>query len=425
MQNIFKLVILFFLLMCVKSTVAQESKETSIDTLTATVNKLQHVVEAMQRLKVTGYVQVQTQFADSAGIKSFAGGNFDPLNDKRFGVRRGRLKFIYTIKLASFVAQVDITEKGIVTKDMSMEIRDPWKQVLSLTGGIFYRPFGYEISQSSSIREAPERSRFTQILFPDELDLGYMLTFQMPINHPLHFLKIQSGYFAGNGIHPETDKKKDFIGRITLSKSAFNEKLKYGMGVSYYDGGVFQATPDVYVMNNGTFAKDASAVTVGRFAKRRYSGIDAQLAIETGFGITTLRGEYVKGKQSSSANSPASFTLAPSVDLYNRDVKGSYFYFIQEIKGTKHQFVVKYDMFDPNTKISSDQVGITTAGKKATTAGDLKYTTTGIGWIYNYDTSLKFMAYYDLVRNETSKNIAGYSKDLRDNVFTLRMQFKF
>lgn len=62
---------------------------------------------------------------------------------------------------------------------------------------------------------------------------------------------------------------------------------------------------------------------------------------------------------------------------------------------------------------------------KATTAGDLKYTTLGIGWIYAYDSTLKLMAYYDMVKNETSKSLAGYSKDLKDNVFTLRLQYKF
>jgi hypothetical protein len=425
MKKIFKFILIALLALAVNPVSAQEVEGTPTDTLGAAVNKLQSAIELMQRFKISGYVQMQSQFADSAGIKSFAGGDFPALNDKRFGVRRGRLKFAYNTTLATFVAQFDITEKGFATKDIYLVVRDPWTQTLSLTGGVFNRPFGYEIAFSSSARESPERARFTQSLFPGERDLGWMLTFQMPKTSPWNFLKIQGGYFAGNGPNPETDKKKDFIGQISISKSSMDEKIKYGIGASYYNGGVFQATTNVYNMSNGVFVKDANAITIGQFAKRQYFGVDAQFTAETGLGITTLRGEYVTGKQPSAAASPVSFQVAPTADLYNRDVKGAYIYFVQGIKGTKHQFVVKYDLFDPNTKVSGDQVGLATAGLKATTAGDLKYTTTGIGWIYAYDSAIKLMAYYDIVRNETSKNLAGYSKDLRDNVFTLRVQCKF
>jgi len=424
MKKIFKLILIALLVVAINPSFAQEAEGTPTDTLGAAVNKLQSAVELMQRFKVTGYLQVQSQFTDSLG-NPFAGGAFPANTDKRFGVRRGRLKFAYNTLLTSFVAQFDITEKGFATKDIYMVVRDPWTQTLSLTGGVFNRPFGYEIAFSSSARESPERARFTQTLFPGERDLGYMLTIQGPKTSSWNFLKIQGGFFAGNGINPETDKKKDFIGQISISKSALDEKIKYGIGASYYDGGVYQGTANVYTMSNGVYAKDASAVTIGKFAKRQYYGLDAQFAVESAIGISTLRGEYISGQQPSTATSPNSFTASPSADLYMRDVKGSYVYFVQGIKGTKHQLVVKYDMFDPNAKISGDQIGLSATNMKATTAGDLKYTTFGIGWIYAYNSSLKLMAYYDMVKNETSKNLTGYSKDLKDNVFTLRLQCKF
>ena len=424
MKKIFKLFVIVLLALAVKPALAQEVEGTPTDTLGTAVNKLQSAVELMQRFKVTGYLQVQSQFTDSLG-NAFAGGAFPANTDKRFGVRRGRLKFAYNTQLTSFVAQFDITEKGFATKDIYLVVRDPWTQTLSLTGGVFNRPFGYEIAYSSSARESPERARFTQTLFPGERDLGWMLTIQGPKTSSWNFLKIQGGFFAGNGINPETDKKKDFIGQISISKSALDERIKYGIGASYYNGGVYQPTAALYNMSNGVYVKDASAVEIGKFAKRQYFGLDAQFTVQSALGITTLRGEYLTGKQPSTAGSPNSFQVLPTTDLYMRDVKGAYVYFIQGIAGTKHQFVVKYDMFDPNTKVSGNEIGAGALTDVKTTAGDLKYTTIGIGWIYAYDSTLKLMAYYDMVKNETSTNLKGYSQDLKDNVFTLRLQYKF
>jgi len=424
MKKIFKLIAIILLAITIKPAIAQEVEGTPTDTLASAVNKLQSAVELLQRFKVTGYLQVQSQFADSAGIKSFAGGDFGSGIDKRFGVRRGRLKFAYNTLLTQFVAQFDITEKGFATKDIYMVVRDPWNQTLSVTGGVFNRPFGYEIAYSSSSRESPERARFTQSLFPGERDLGFMLTIQAPKTSQWNFLKIQGGLFAGNGINPETDKKKDFIGQIILNKAFFHETVKVGLGASIYSGGV-QQVANVYKLSGTDFAKDAT-ITKNDFAKRQYVGLDGQVSMESGLGLTTLRGEYVSGKQPSTATSPASFTALPGGDLYLRDVKGAYVYFVQAIKGSKHSFVVKYDMFDPNTKVSGNQIGkVVTTGNLATNAGDLKYTTTGLGWIYAYDATLKLMCYYDIVKNETSNNLKGYSKDLKDNVFTIRLQYKF
>jgi hypothetical protein len=427
MKKIFKLIAIFLLAITIKPAVAQEVEGTPTDTLGSAVNKLQSIIEQMQHFKITGYVQAQAQFADSAGIKSVAGGNFDKLNDKRFGVRRGRLKFEYNSTLASFVTQIDITEKGVATKDIYMVVRDPWTHAMSLTGGVFIRPFGYELNYSSSLRESPEFARYSQALFPSEEDLGFMLTIQPPKTSPWNILKIQGGFFAGNAINPETDKKKDFIGQISINKPLFDEKVKLGFGASYYNGGVPQQTANLYKIDNGVFVKDATSTTVGTFAKREYVGIDGQLTVDNALGLTTIRGEYVTGTQPSGASSANSYAAATPVveDLYVRKVKGSYIHLIQAIKGTKHSFVLKYDMFDPNTDVSGDQIGVVTTGNKATNAGDLKYTTTGLGWIYAYSAGVRLMCYYDIVKNETSSHLAGYSKDLKDNVFTVRLQYKF
>ena len=160
----------------------------------------------------------------------------------------------------------------------------------------------------------------------------------------------------------------------------------------------------------------------GKIAKREYIGADAQINIEFPFGLTCIRGEIIQGIQSGTSATTTSPIVDPAADTYIRKFNGGYFYFIQNILQTKNQFVLKYDWYDPNTGVSGDEIG--KSGSKLTKT-ELKYTTFGFGWIYHWDANVKISAYYDLVKNETSKNLTGYTKDLKDNVFTLRVQYKF
>ena len=45
--------------------------------------------------------------------------------------------------------------------------------------GVFNRPFGHEIGYSTSGLESPERATIIQYFFPDERDLGAMLTLRL------------------------------------------------------------------------------------------------------------------------------------------------------------------------------------------------------------------------------------------------------
>jgi phosphate-selective porin len=57
-------------------------------------------------------------------------------------------------------------------------------------------------------------------------------------------------------------------------------------------------------------------------------------------------------------------------------------------------------------------------------AGDVKYTALGLGYNYYYDENVKFMFYYNTVTNEKTQ-IVGLTNDLKDNILTLRMQYRF
>ncbi len=413
--------------LCLLSNVsAQESTDKSIiDRLEKLEqeNKTQsEAVKKLQKLKVSGYIQTQLQHGEKdASLKVGAGNGDKEKSFNRIGIRRGRIKFAYDEKLVSGVFQLDVTEKGVSFKDAYLNIKDPWIGSTALKAGIFDRPFGYEISYSSSRRESPERSMIFQTLFPDERDLGGMLTLQAPKTSPLNFLKLEAGLFAGNGIKQETDNRKDFIGHLSANK-AVSRNFKIGAGISYYNGGVYQGTENVYKMKGSGFELNNNASNKGEFAKREYIGFDAQLSLTSPLGLTQLRGEYLFGTQpgtESSSKSPNASSL-PTNDTYIRNFGGGYAMLVQDLGTLPVSAVVKYDWYDPNTKASGNEIGLNHTAK-----GDISYNTLGLGVLWQANSNIRLQAYYELVTNEKTENLSGFSDNRKDNVLTMRLQYKF
>jgi len=429
MKQTIKILLAFTLMLSGPVSFAQEH---AADTTYQTIAAMQGIMNALSKIKITGYIQGQFQVADSVGIKSFAGGDFPSASDKRFSIRRGRVKFTYDNTITQFVLQIDATEKGVVIKDAYAKITEPFLQTFGLTFGIMDRPFGYEIIYSSSLRESPERGRMSQILFPGERDLGAKLSIEPPKTSSLNFFKIEGGLYNGTGsVTPDFDKTKDFIGHLILRKSLIDEKLKLSGGLSYYDGGWRLDTAALYdkmgtdASGKKAFIKSTETNTKGMVLDRNYMGFDVQISFETPvIGMTTARFEYIGGQQpgtKSSTVSPAALPLASSgaqADAYIRQFNGLYFYFLQNVGKLPLQLILKYDIYDPNTEVKGDEI------TSNLTQADIKYTTTGLGLAYRYDQNVKFTAYYDMVTNENTQ-LSGYTKDLKDNVFTLRMQYKF
>lgn len=428
--------------------IAQESSVSgeAADSLNNKIENVQSELSILKRLKISGYIQAQWQLADTAGaVTPYSGGAFPIATDNRFNIRRGRIKFAYENELSHYVLQIDATEKGVALKDAYIAIKDPWKQFVTLTAGVFNRPFGYEITYSSSARETPERARIFQNLFPNERDMGAMLTLQPMKGTKYDWIKLDAGLFTGNGINPEFDSRKDFIGHLYFAKANRAETIKYGGGISYYNGGVFQGTKYLYspgeaidITQPGLI--DSTASNKNEYAKRQYLGFDAQFSAQSPIGFTTIRAEYITGQQPAGKNTNVSTTSLAAgksildFDTYIRKVSGGYVYLIQNIGQTKNQLVLKYDWLDPNTKVNGTEIASKSSAGNSTGLGiaDIKFTTLGLGWNYRFNSQVKFTAYYEIVKNEnTALSSVGLnrtldtSKDLKDNVLTLRLQYKF
>jgi len=136
------------------------------DTVTQTVRRFEN-------LHFSAYMQPQFQVAQKEGTQTFEGGNFGEHVNNRFMLRRARVKIDYVLPSkdndfpkALFTFQFEATERDLNIRDMFLRLYEPKKQNLSLTMGLFARPFGYEVNLSSAYRESPERGRMSQTLMP-------------------------------------------------------------------------------------------------------------------------------------------------------------------------------------------------------------------------------------------------------------------
>ena len=426
------------------------SEEEEID---VKISNLENSVRLLQKFKVSGFIQTQYQYAQT----SADGNNFKLIKAQnayesaelkdfgRFGLRRGFFKLTYEDGIASGVVQIDVTEKGVddngrnvvLFKDVYLQVKDPWFGTNMLKAGIFDRTFGYEIAYSSSRLESPERTRIFQTLFPDERDLGVALTLQPAPSSPLKIFKLEAGLFAGNGIKPQISNRMDFIGHLTANKQLGINTTISG-GVSAYIGGILQASgdPSIYEMRDKNWAlKSNDPANIGKYAKRQYIGLDLQIHTMTAAGLTQLRGEYIFGEhaQNEAGSWNYKFTSVQSGPVYMRKISGGYVMLTQDLGTTPLTFVAKYDWYNPNTNISGNDIGAVSA----TTANDITKSNIGLGLYWRINPALRLTAYYDMVKNETTNQLQdtkdengkitayGYESDRKDNVFTLRLQYRF
>ena len=431
-------------LLCSGMLKAQELSE--MEEMDAKVSALENSVRLLQKFKVSGYIQAQYQFAqtdaDGTNFKLTQRRNAYETSELkdfgRFGLRRGRFKFTYEDGIASGVVQIDVTEKGISTdrnvvmfKDIYLQVKDPWFGTSNLKAGIFDRTFGHEIAYSSSRRESPERSRIFQSLFPDERDLGVALTLQPPTSSPLKIFKLEAGLFAGNGIKPQFTNHMDFIGHLTVNKPIGVNTVISG-GVSAYLGGTLQQNAQTYVMKDKAWVVDSDTQdNIGKYAKRQYIGIDFQLLTMTPAGLTQLRAEYIFGEHPGEAGGAYPFNfngLPPATPVYMRKIDGGYALLTQDLGQSPLSVIVKYDWYNRNKEISGNDIR---------NANELTMSNIGFGMYWRINPALRLTAYYDVVKNETTNQLTdtkdeagkitayGWDKDRKDNVFTLRLQYKF
>ncbi len=411
-----------------------------VDTTKQMGKGLLSIYQRYDRVKLSGYFQPQFQMISSQGAETYAGPDFADNSNNRFLLRRGRLKVGYAHlnnqgqTTTNFVMQFDGTERGVVIRDFWGRFYDTKFNVFSVTMGMFSRPFGYEINVSSSHRETPERGRMSQILMKSERDLGAMVTINPKLkNKNFPKLALDIGVFNGQGLAGVTDfdSHKDLISHLILKPTPLFGKGSpiISGGLSIYRGGIVNQSDLIYKMNNHqdiyVMQKDSARRNFQAINPRQYYGADFQVKIPFRNFQTELRAEVISGTQTGTANSSASPGAYPITNklydpLYIRKFNGAYFYFLQELGSPDHQFLLKYDWYDPNTQVNGNDISL----NFGLSVADIKYNTLGLGYVYHANSTLKFVFYYEFVKNE-STSINNFTRDVSDNVFTSRLQFTF
>lgn len=407
-----------------------------LDTTSATGRGILSVYKKFDHLRFSGYIQPQYQLAAEKGIKSYEGGDFGPRVSNRFMLRRSRIRIDYVHfetgnkPGVQFVFQFDANERGFTVRDVWGRIFENKFKLFSFTTGMFARPFGYEVNLSSSDRESPERGRMSQILMKSERDLGAMVSFDVrKSNHPLKNIKIDLGFFNGQGINAngDFDNKKDFIGRLSLKTVNINKAISISAGASALIGGLEKNTRFHFTTGTLNGIKnvivDSAISNEGKISPRQYYGGDIQLKIKNKKGLTELRAEIITGRQTGTAlNTETPTALLTGNDgFYERRFNGAYFYLLQHLFSVKHQLIIKYDWYDPNTGVKGKEIGVQGA---AFNSADIKYHTLGFGYISYLSDNIKLVLYYAKVTNEKTLYPA-FLKDIKDDVFTCRVQFRF
>lgn len=394
-----------------------------------------HTIDRLNHIRISGYIQPQFQWTNGEGSANYSGGNFSPNSNSRFMIRRGRIRFDYmrtdemNRNQLQFVFQFDGTERGVAIRDFWGRYWENKFEVFAFTGGMFARPFGYEVNLSSADRESPERGRMSQILMRTERDLGFMVSAEKrKAGKGWKFFRFDIGIFNGQGLTAtgEFDSYKDLISQLVIRPQEIAKNLYLSGGVSLLYGGLEKTGTVSYAMQevNGVpqFVGDSVKIKTGGELPRQYYGINAQLRYKTRWGNSELRGEFWNGTQTgtqSSSETPSS--ISPLIPMYSRPFNGAFIVFLQHIVNTRNQIGIKLDWYDPNTKVTGDFIG--SPGTNFSEA-DIKYTTLGMGYIRYVNENLKLVCWYDLIRNEKTA-LTGYTADKKDNVLTIRAQFRF
>lgn len=400
-----------------------------VDTSSNVGKGLFEIYQNYKYLQLSGYMHPQFQVIQQKGAETYNGGDFSEFSDNRFMFRRARVRFDFLHEnhlsqpVVQIVMQLDGTERGVNIRDFWGRYFENKLELFSFTVGMFARPFGHEVNYSSQVREVPERGRMSQILMKTERDLGAMITFKpRKADHPLRNFQYDLGVFNGQGMISENeyDSYKDIISRITYKNIELAKDLQLNLGASVLFGGIMQPSKYSYRSKDEKYIIDSSLHNFGRKSPRTYYGADAQLVLKHQWGKTELRAEYWKGQQSAyreSSETPEDLIAAP---FFVRDFDGAFIYFLQNIGNSKHQIGVRYDFYDPNTDVEGDDI----VENNIFSAADIRYDTWTFGYNYYINQHFKLMLWYDIPKNEKTQ-LTKYKNDLKDNVFTFRIQYTF
>jgi phosphate-selective porin len=354
----------------------------------------------LNKIKVSGYIQAQWEHY-GADLEKTNGYN------NTFFIRRARIKFTYEpADGVKFVLQPDLSTGNLALKDAYAVVNIPKLKNVTFWMGQMNRP-NYDVEYSSSSRELLERARVTTTIYPGEREIGAKLEYngiKVPL---LAQVMIMNGNFTGTQAK-DNDSRKDVMARFVYSVKLQDAGVGIDFGANHYFGNNLAKT-NQYVKNSDGTADSLN--NVWRYLDKHWTGGEIRIYADV-LGGMSIKAEYVAGINSIASTVASTATTAQkkaAPNLYN-NFAGYYITLVKNI-GAKNQAVVRYDYYDPNTKLSGD------AANNA-----LYYKTWALAWQYYLNDNIRITAQYTMPKNEIN---ASNPSDLKDNLFTIRVQAKF
>jgi len=241
-----------------------------------------------------------------------------------------------------------------------------------------------------------------------------------------------------------------------MVRATYNLQLGNFGGLDFGAHGYFGSLKSMATKTLSSNYTTIEDVKFGDAVKRNWVGGEFQLFADI-LGGLSVKGEYIAGKNASigysSVAAVGTTAAIPGVANFQNNFAGYYLYFIKNL-GKKNQFAFRYDYYDPNTDITGKDVTIakytsadaTTLKSRISGKSDLATSTFGLALHHYFDDNLRISLNYDIVQNEKVGTTSGvsnltedytkadgtkvlkgldYSKNVNNNLLTLRIQAKF
>lgn len=322
------------------------------------VSSIQSLLTRLQRTQVTGYVQ-------GRGLYSHNG-----LPKSNLFVRRARLNLRHTGDAGGFALSFDGGQNSVTVKDAYAD----WaitkargqRAGIVLRAGQFFRPFGYEVERSATVREFLERPVAWGVLFPGNRDQGFNLSVGVTPALVADFAVVNGGGTSTTALSfRDADDRKDLVARVRYSFFAPRADL----ALSFYDGEqtiagtAAVAATNGFVDSNGNGVKDegepsvvispAKAAVPAIHGSRDRVGAALNLYNLAG---GTLRAEWIEARDLTTNLTTTGGRLREA------DVRTWY---AQYTRALPRDFAVglRYDLFDPD---SDDEIRLDGDGEQRT-----------------------------------------------------------
>jgi hypothetical protein len=389
------------------------------------------------------YVQGQYEQHENSSDQISQTGSY--LNQDRFLVRRGRLRFDAAYQWCELALEIDGNTQSTPTVSPKrinaslvwrgrpwngdLEARSPRSYdvpLMRFTLGLTGIPFGFELADSPRDRVFLERSTASQSLFPGEQDLGALLT------GGVGFFRYSVAAMNGDPLgdsssNPVGDPThaKDIIARLGFdARAGAGERLAITGGVSaLYGTGFHAGTPATkpsvtWVDSNQNGVIDANelvgvpamaAAPSQSFARWAFN-VDLQARLRTPIGLSMLYGEITVA----SDLDRGLFIADPVKNGVDLRELGGYVAFVQEI--ARYGLVgFRFDYYDPNADF------LRSSGGQQLPVSQAISTYSPLVGVQLPDRA-RLVFEYDVVRNLLGIGSNGVPTNLPEDHFALRLQ---